>query len=96
MYKVEKSVFSEALCSVCNQNFDEYQGESILFNCGHLFHSTCIEQDDNGQDYCWECMYKNQMQGMIDHSQLNIVALTEKYCRKKSVMMGVQREKKEK
>lgn len=52
MYKVEKSVFSEAMCSVCDQNFDDIEGESMLFNCGHLFHST-IEQDDNGQDYCW-------------------------------------------
>ena len=53
LLKVQKSVFSEALCSVCNQNFDEYQGESMLFNCGHLFHSTCVDQDENGQDYCW-------------------------------------------
>lgn len=39
-------------------------------------------------------MYRNQIQAMIDHSEINIVEIIEKYCMKKSKNMGVERKEK--
>lgn len=35
---MEKSVYCEAKCTICGEEFVEYGGDSVMFNCGHIFH----------------------------------------------------------
>jgi hypothetical protein len=77
---LEFCISSEAYCRVCNRQFgDDYQNvEGLLFNCGHLYHRSCIDQI-NGEDYCYYCVSKNQYISMIENESLNLVELLTKY-----------------
>ena len=101
MELLENSIHSEGICSICESDFSssgKYNEEALLFNCGHLFHKNCIEEDENGQDYCWECIFKDQIKAMIDHVEISLVQTIKKYCMKKMVgnVIVDRKEKKEK
>lgn len=45
--------------------------QSLLFNCGHIFHMECtISQDDS--DYCGQCVFVNPIGVMVEEPDLNL------------------------
>ena len=80
---LELSVYCEDVCPICTMNFHQ-SDEALLFNCGHLFHKSCIEEDDNGEDFCWECVHADQIKAMVDYPDVSLVTVLRKYSQKKA------------